>query len=692
VANHFQQQAGQGNLNPNLYRLAQSAPSAFHDIISGDNIVPCAGTPDCTNGSMGYSAGPGYDLVTGLGSVDANVLITHWTNTGALTTTSVTANPNSFDSTSSTQITATVTPVASGVPTGSVAFAAGGVSLGGAPLVPSGTGFTATLSSVSGSQLLFGSNIITAKYSGDTNFLPSSASVTVTVTGSPSVRVSNAVVTNQAPSGSCSVPPPITSFHTTDNTVYLYFEATIQPTDLLTNRWIGPGGVVGHTGGWNPGAGSYCFTSQLSIQNLPSSLLGSWQVQISDRGALIATVPFTVSAPAASSGPMYFIPVAPCHLVDTRAGRGTTGEFGPPFIGTGQTRTFHPGQGACTGIPATAKAFSFNVTAAPRGGILGYMTLWPSGQTQPLVSTLNALKGGSVSNAAIVPAGADGGVSAFVTNDSDLMVDINGYFDTTASPGATAFYALTPCRVVDTRNAAGDLGGPPLAAGSSRAFPVGTSNCLSSGAAAQAYSLNVTAVPAEPLGSIAIWPGGNVPQPPLVSTVSATFADVTANADIALANGGANGPISVFASNNTNLVLDINGYFGAPGTPGALLFQPVTPCRVADTRAPSGPFGGPIIASGTFRSFTVPASACAIPSSAKAYSLNVTVVPNGTLGYLTIWPSGATQPFVSTLNSWDGRVVANAAIVPAGQDGGLSVYASNDTQVVIDINGYFVAP
>ena len=65
---------GAGNINPVLYSLAggqsspnpSPSPSPFHDITAGDNIVPCVdGTPDCVNGSFGYSAGPGYDPVTG---------------------------------------------------------------------------------------------------------------------------------------------------------------------------------------------------------------------------------------------------------------------------------------------------------------------------------------------------------------------------------------------------------------------------------------------------------------------------------------------------------------------------------------------------------------------------------------------------------------------------------------------------
>jgi subtilase family serine protease len=74
----------QGNVNPTLYALAASTPSAFHDITSGNNIVPCgAGTKDCpTTGAAqyGFTAGPGYDQVTGLGSVDAAVLVNNWSS------------------------------------------------------------------------------------------------------------------------------------------------------------------------------------------------------------------------------------------------------------------------------------------------------------------------------------------------------------------------------------------------------------------------------------------------------------------------------------------------------------------------------------------------------------------------------------------------------------------------------------
>jgi|SRR5580704_16411737 hypothetical protein len=96
------------------------------------------------------------------------------------------------------------------------------------------------------------------------------------------------------------------------------------------------------------------------------------------------------------------------------------------------------------------------------------------------------------------------------------------------------------------------------------------------------------------------------------------------------------------------------------------------------------------------RNFPVRESNC-IPAgvSIAAYSMNFTVTPHPSgqqLGYLTVWPQGSPQPFVSTLNNPTATVVANAAIVPAGSNGGIAIYAFNSTDLIAGINGYFAAP
>ncbi len=85
LLNQYLKTPGVGNVNPGLYRMARTNPSVFHDITVGNNIVPCrTGTPNCTSGlsggSFGFSAGPGYDLASGLGSLDATQFVTQWNN------------------------------------------------------------------------------------------------------------------------------------------------------------------------------------------------------------------------------------------------------------------------------------------------------------------------------------------------------------------------------------------------------------------------------------------------------------------------------------------------------------------------------------------------------------------------------------------------------------------------------------
>jgi hypothetical protein len=383
---------------------------------------------------------------------------------------------------------------------------------------------------------------------------------------------------------------------------------------------------------------------------------------------------FTTGVPAVGLG---FVPVPPCRVVDTR---GPAGPFGAPALAGGSARSFAIPQGAC-GIPSTAQAYGLNVTVVPRAS-LTYLTLWPAGQAQPLVSTLNSWDAGVVANAAIVPAGSAGAVSVFASGPTDLILDIDGYFD--ATTGGASFYSVTPCRVADTRNPTGLFGGPEIFGGQTRDFPIPSGDC-GIPSWASAYAMNVTVVPDQSLGYLTVWPGGT-PQPN-VSTLNSLSGKVVANA--AVVPAGSNGTVSVFATASTQLVLDTSGYFGASGNPGALSFYPITPCRVADTRNPDGPFGGPILDAGPARWFTIPASACYVPTTAAAYSLNVTVVPDGPLAYLAVWPAGSPQPLVSTLNSVDGAVVANAAIVPAGVEGAITVYATGPTHVIVDINGYF---
>jgi hypothetical protein len=146
------------------------------------------------------------------------------------------------------------------------------------------------------------------------------------------------------------------------------------------------------------------------------------------------------------------------------------------------------------------------------------------------------------------------------------------------------------------------------------------------------------------------------------------------------------------ATGNTHLVLDLVGFFA----PSAALdrpssFYPITPCRVVDTREPNGQTPAAPVRAGVKRSFDLSKAGCTPPpNGVQSVSMNITVVPKGPrLGYLTAWTNGYLQPFASTLNSPKGRIVSNAAIVAWGDFGYMDVYSTDDTELIVDVNGYF---
>ncbi len=131
------------------------------------------------------------------------------------------------------------------------------------------------------------------------------------------------------------------------------------------------------------------------------------------------------------TAPIAFIAIRPCRLADTR-GNGFSGLFGPPSLIATIPRVV-PVAGYC-GIPSTAQAVSANMTATRTTGP-GFLSIWPEGATQPvpLVSSLNYNQGQTVANAVIAPLGTNGGITLYALVGIDLVIDVNGYYDTGAA-------------------------------------------------------------------------------------------------------------------------------------------------------------------------------------------------------------------------------------------------------------------
>ena len=393
---------------------------------------------------------------------------------------------------------------------------------------------------------------------------------------------------------------------------------------------------------------------------IPTSRIGdpfAWRISSLSAGP-------AVTSPTA----LNFVPVTPCRVTDSRNFSGGTLR--------GQTTTDFGMTNSSCGIPITAQAYSLNFTVVPSNK-LSYLTVFPSGQPRPVVSTLNSYDGRTKANAAIVPAGINGAVSGFTTDDTELIIDVNGYFVSASDSSALAFYPVAPCRLMDTRGAAGQLGAPTLVAQQERACTLLLGSC-SLPATAKAYSLNYTAVPKGPLSYLTTLPTGQ--SRPVVSTLNAPTATTTANG--AIVPAGANGDVSVYATQQADLIVDVNGYFAPPSTGGLSLYN-LSPCRIYDSRTLAAAL--PV---NNINQVNIAGNACSVPASAQSYVFNATVIPAHPLKFLSLWPHGGDQPNVSALNALDSAVTSNMAVVPAA-NGSIDVFVSDSTQLILDIFGYF---
>jgi len=189
--------------------------------------------------------------------------------------------------------------------------------------------------------------------------------------------------------------------------------------------------------------------------------------------------------------PLPLIAIAPCRLIDTR-GNGFTGQYGPPALAAGSPRSFTL-TGQC-GIAGTARAVSLNITVTNSLGP-GFIKIFPEGGSSPSVSTLNYIAGQTVANAAVVPLGAGGGATiAAGVSGTDLIVDVNGYYDATGlitqiSPGpgltgggtsGSVTLGIAPGGVTSTELATNAVTAPKIAANAVTAGAIATGQVVKS--------------------------------------------------------------------------------------------------------------------------------------------------------------------------------------------------------------------
>lgn len=377
---------------------------------------------------------------------------------------------------------------------------------------------------------------------------------------------------------------------------------------------------------------------------------------------------FTYLAPPSS-----YFPLAPTRILDTR----TNGET----LNTNGSLNLTVTGGS---VPSDATAVALNVTVTNTTAA-SYLSVYPTGLNQPLVSNLNWTAGETVPNLVIVPIGQNGEITIFnhsgITN---VIVDLEGYFaPATTGSGQGSYVPLVPARITDTRPNSGlpNAGATLTPNGSLNVQVAGMGGVPTTGAAA--VVLNVTVTNTSQPSYLTVYPQGI--SRPLASNLNWLTNETVANRVVVPL--GSTGMITLYNyAGDTNVVVDVNGYFVASNTAptNAGFYEPITPTRILDTRQTGTPISAgeslPVQVTGLY----------GIPTNAVAIASNVTATDTTQASYFTVYPGG-TMPLASDVNWSPGQTVPNCTLATLSSSGSFDIYNDQGTaDAVVDVFGFFV--
>ncbi len=270
----------------------------------------------------------------------------------------------------------------------------------------------------------------------------------------------------------------------------------------------------------------------------------------------------TVAAPA--SYPTYR-PVPPARIVDTRSGLGATG----PLAAGSDDEHPRQRQGGPTQDRGGCRRRQRDGGPSPGGRLAADL---PSGSSPAAASTLNFDGGDVVANQAVVGVGSDGRIRLKVSQTTDALVDIVGWY-----PAFGNLSTATPTRLLDTRYGLGAPTGRLAPGGRIDLAVTGTSVVPPSGV--DSVLLNVTAARPSKDGNLAVWPAASAAP----NSSSLNFSTGTSISGLVVAKVGSNGRVSIRASAATDVVADVVGWY-----PTAADYRGLTPARLLDTRNGTG--------------------------------------------------------------------------------------------------------
>ena len=376
--------------------------------------------------------------------------------------------------------------------------------------------------------------------------------------------------------------------------------------------------------------------------------------------------------------------ITPTRLLDTRNG---TGGLSGPFS-SHVARTFQV-TGGTSGVPSNATAVTGNLTVTGQTSA-GYLYIGPVAMNNPTSSTLNFPAGDDRANNVSVALGTGGNLSiTFVAPapgpSAHAIFDVTGYF--TPDMTGSTYHAVTPARLLDSRNGTGGISGP-VSSHAARSFAVTDTGVVPTGATAVTGNLTVTGQTSN--GYLFIGPVAM--NNPTSSTLNFPRGDDRANGlTVALGTGGVLWVTFVAPSpgNGAYVIFDVTGYF--TGDASGDTYVPLSPGRILDTRSGAGGLSGPF-SSHAARTFTV-VGVDGVPAGATAVTGNLTVTGETSNGYLFIGPVATNDPTSSTLNFPAGDDQANGVAVALGS-GSLSITfvaptPGQSAYAIFDVTGYF---
>lgn len=407
----------------------------------------------------------------------------------------------------------------------------------------------------------------------------------------------------------------------------------------------------------------------------------------------------------------------PMRLMDTRY-NGCAGTAAPCPVGDDENRHLQV-TGATDGtitIPTTGiDSVVINVTAvAPTAG--GWLTVFPSDAALPRTSNVNYSAAQTIANQVTAKLGSGGGLyirpsqgALGSTGLTHVLVDIVGWFTTPTATGGS-FTAVNPQRILDTRTPLiGECSSTPTGATSTAECATITANTpktikiagrggIDGAAGAAAINLTSLGQPAE--GYLQLWPSDQA-QPN--TSVMNYRPDQTLSA-FAVSQLSADGKITIMASTTMHLLIDTAGWYTTNPDPAKGVFTAQPPARIADTRPGLGTETCPSTTTNLCQ--TIPkggeiniqvAGQGGLPlEGVQAAAVNITGIATSTTpaqGYLTAYAQGTTRPTTTNLTTLAaGQPVASAGTIRLSDAGQITIYASESTDVIIDVAGWYHTP